>query len=341
VVASPGGQLHGVKRLATTVAEVFARGGPLWGFGLGGSPRVTPWGRVYPMWRPGTLSNHFYVRLRKTHLLHRLARVITPAPRRGRRRGTRLGVRWGRLRRGGSLPVGTLGGGLIRKVSPALGLSTRGATLGSSTPGYGLPQRTPQEGHLRGGWLRRWWRVTPTVGALVGGKFQPPRGGTWGSRAGFELAGVLARKVRRRTFRVGSLGAPTVVEGPRRFSTPPTVTTTPPGGAPRGVHRRRHRREWSPVGVARFQRWLQPFPALLLGGGSLWGGTLLNEATSCGVLLVRLQGSEATPGGVLWNQDPRSLTGVVTLVDHLWGRSFRVALLRTLWGRLSLVPVGG
>lgn len=77
------------------------------------------------------------------------------------------------------------------------------------------------------------------------------------------------------------------------------------------------------------------------GGGSLWGGTLLNEATSCGVLLVRLQGSEATPGGVLWNQDPRSLTGVVTLVDHLWGRSFRVALLRTLWGRLSLVPVGG
>jgi len=177
VVASPGGQLHGVKRLATTVAEVFARGGPLWGFGLGGSPRVTPWGRVYPMWRPGTLSNHFYVRLRKTHLLHRLARVITPAPRRGRRRGTRLGVRWGRLRRGGSLPVGTLGGGLIRKVSPALGLSTRGATLGSSTPGYGLPQRTPQEGHLRGGWLRRWWRVTPTVGALVGG---PPGGSTEG-----------------------------------------------------------------------------------------------------------------------------------------------------------------
>jgi hypothetical protein len=179
------------------------------------------------------------------------------------------------------------------------------------------------------------------VGALVGGKFQPPRGGTWGSRAGFEFAGVLARGVRRRTFRVGSLGAPTVVEGPRRFSTPPTVTTTPPGGTPRGVHRRRHRREWSPVGVARFQRWPKPFPALLLGGGSLWGGTLLNEATSCGVLLVRLQGSEATPGGVLWNQDPRSLTGVVTLVDHLWGRSFRVALLRTLWGRLSLVPVGG
>jgi len=291
VVAAPGEQLRGVKKLTTTVEAVLTRGGLVWGFGLGGAHRGVQWGRLYPTWRPGTLSNHFYVRLRKTHLLHRLTRVFTPPSRRGRRRGTRLVLRWGRLRRGGDLPPGVVPG--FQKLAPLVGLSTRGVALVVSPGG---PTRVPQEGHLRGGWLRRWWGVTPGAEKTLGGKFRPPLGGGWTSDGTAAFTRVVAQGLQRRNTRVVS-----------------------------------------PVGGSRFQRWPQPFPSLLLGGGaSPWGTTLLNEATSCGVLLIRLEGSEATPGGVLWNQDPRSLTGVVTLVDHLWGRSFRVALLRTLWGRLSL-----
>jgi len=303
--------------LVTLVGATLARGGLVWGFGLGGGPtRGTPWGRLYPVWRPGTLSNHFYVRLRKTHLLHRLTRTLTPPPRRGRRRGTRLAARWGRLRRSGSTPVGVAPGAHLRKVFPFQGWSTRGFTV-APAGGLGVLGRTPPEGYLRGGHLRRWWRVVPHLGGSLRGNFRPPLGGSWtprGSTPGGKFTpGVPREDLPGKTIRVNF----------------------PPRG---GFCRKRHRRGWTPTGVARFQRWPQPFPSLLLGGGpSPWGGTLLNEATSCGVLLVRLEGSEAAPGGVLWNQDPRSLTGVVALVDHLWGRSFRVSLLRTLWGRLSLV----
>ena len=342
VVASPGGQLQGVKRLTATVEEVFARGGLVWSFGLGGGhPRVTPWGRLYPVWRPGTLSNHFQVRLRKTNLLHRLGRTLTPPPRRGRRRGSRLTVRWGRLRRGGFLPLGVHPPGLLRKVFRHAGVSTRGVALAAPTGGLGSFHRAPQEGYLRGGHLRRWGGVTPEVNLSLGGKFNPPLTGGWNPRGGNYFAGVLTRVVRRRTTRVEnstSLGRTRGVHLPPVGFTPPTPPNPPPG---RGVFRKRHRRTWTPVGVSRFQRWPHPFPSLLVGGGSTpVGATLTNEATSCGVFLVRLEGSEAPPGGVLWNQDPRSLTGVVSLVDYLWGRSFRVSLLRTLWGRLSLVPPG-
>jgi len=331
VVAAPGEQLRGVKKLTTTVEAVLTRGGLVWGFGLGGAPRGVQWGRLYPTWRPGTLSNHFYVRLRKTHLLHRLTRVFTPPPRRGRRRGTRLVLRWGRLRRGGDLPPGVVPG--FQKLAPLVGLSTRGVALVVSPGG---PTRVPQEGHLRGGWLRRWWGVTPGVEKTLGGKFRPPLGGGWTSDGTAAFTRVVAQGLQRRNTRVVTPRGGKLSPGVQHFGTPGGVHPHT-GDHPRGVARKRHRRGWSPVGGSRFQRWPQPFPSLLLGGGaSPWGTTLLNEATSCGVLLIRLEGSEATPGGVLWNQDPRSLTGVVTLVDHLWGRSFRVALLRTLWGRLSL-----
>jgi len=174
------------------------------------------------------------------------------------------------------------------------------------------------------------------VEKTLGGKFRPPLGGGWTSDGTAAFTRVVAQGLQRRNTRVVTPRGGKLSPGVQHFGTPGGVHP-PTGDHPRGVARKRHRRGWSPVGGSRFQRWPQPFPSLLLGGGaSPWGTTLLNEATSCGVLLIRLEGSEATPGGVLWNQDPRSLTGVVTLVDHLWGRSFRVALLRTLWGRLSL-----
>lgn len=246
-------------------------------------------------------------------------------------------ARWGRLLRGGSLPVGARPGQQIRRVTPRVGMSTRGVTLAGSAPtgGFGVITRTPQEGFLRGGWLRAWWRSTPGLETTSTGGFTFPAGSPRGVSYFARVVTLgTARRVRRAVPPRGGRFTLRV----RRVA-PPRGSLSTPRGVPRGgMFRKRHRREWSPVGVSRFQRWPQPFPSLLVGGGwSPWGVTLLNEATACGVPLLRLEGSDATPGGVLWNQDSRSLTGVVALVDHLWGRSFRVSLLRTLWGRLSLV----
>jgi len=215
VVAAPGEQLRGVKKLTTTVEAVLTRGGLVWGFGLGGAPRGVQWGRLYPTWRPGTLSNHFYVRLRKTHLLHRLTRVFTPPPRRGRRRGTRLVLRWGRLRRGGDLPPGVVPG--FQKLAPLVGLSTRGVALVVSPGG---PTRVPQEGHLRGGWLRRWWGVTPGVEKTRGGKFRPPLGGGWTSDGTAAFTRVVAQGLQRRNTRVVTPRGGKLSPGVQHFGTP-------------------------------------------------------------------------------------------------------------------------
>lgn len=344
-------QLGQLRRGLSLVGEIFTRGGQLWTFGLGGSGRATPWGVNYPVWKPGVLSNHFFTRLKKIHFLGRGRQVFQSRRPRRRKSRAKLSKRWGRLFRTQGLPRGVYRQRTLYKLFTQAVFSgglTSAVQGGIHPTGWNNPDYLPVQTLLRGGYLRRWLRLTPGFTRVGRGWAPPgrvgPRGVRWGRlRRGFQRgwtrrAGLRTRRVRTGFFlgRV-ALG---LASPPRRW--------TPPGSIRRGssgIYRRRRgglTRHFG--GVSRFQNWPLKFPSLLLGGGfSLLGATLLNEVQASGSYLVYFGPPGVHPGGVvffvLWNQNPQSLEGVTYLVEDLHGRSLRASLLRVLWGRLSFSSV--
>ena len=337
-----------LRRAVSLMGETFARGGQPWGFGFGFLTRVTPWGALYSKWRPGTLSNHFLVRIRRVHLLRRLRPLFGSRRARRRRRRARLVRRWTRLYRRGQLPPSGYLGRVLQKKFILGGLARRLFNLvkNSNQNGGSHNETQPREGfvRLRGG--RAWWRANPGLTRLSRGQLFFPRVGPRGVPHGglrVLFQQVLVRRAHQRVWRVktnqnGSYSSSSRLTPVGSFFRP--LRNQPSLINPRGVRRGRRPRGWSPRGVQKHQGQPFWFPSLVLGGGfTLLGSTLLEEVSSLGVPLVYFGGgvTSSVRAGLLpvgWNSSFRSLEGVIRLVEALHTRGTTRGVWRTLWRRL-------
>lgn len=357
LLASSSSHLYQLTRVARLVHVFFQRGGTVWGFGFVDRPQRYHWGRLYAGWRPGVLSNYFFVRIRRVHFARRVASAVRVrhAGVLRRLRSFRLGTRWGRLRRTGSLPMGLYApsrqrrAALLSGYARVLGLFSRAglATSGASFRNWQVTTSwaaSPRAARLQTRYFRRWWRIAQRVARMVrtssGVTWFHPTGmtGLAEKRVRFFFAHVLTHRQRGRAQRVHPLLAT------RRFlarTTSPHLKKLEPRPRPTTLPRGR-RRSTLPRVVARHSSWPSSFPAGVVAGGlTLVGSNLIHEVNSAGVPLLHFGGSSfltyATVWHVTWNQQPASLHGVKYLLLELWGVAYRAGLLRVVWRRLSLV----
>lgn len=332
LVSRPGLQLIQLRRVSSFVVEVLSRGGKIWGFGFpgrGGAKEGILW---WPRWAPGTLSNSFFARASRVHLVKRLRRLIILRPRRRKIAKRRLWSRpvkiWGQHRRKGTFPLSNLKQKPLRRVLQKLYL--RAALL------QGI--RTFQ----MGGW---WPDLVPRGGKWPislrhrrPGHF-PPRGGwrLWDTKRVKEAftRSIRADQLRRTrrpqdTFLTNWSSGVTLA---KRFSkTTPAGVVLPTRGVLKGRRRRR-------PGLVHLRRWRSNpgLPTVVVLTEFKGAGTLYREASRAGVPLVVVGSTQVNPVVSIcplwWN--PTAVEGPRRLLNQLTGLAQRTGLFTLLWSRLS------
>lgn len=357
LLASSSSHLHQLTRVARLVHVFFQRGGTVWGFGFVARPQRYHWGRLYGGWRPGVLSNYFFVRIRRVHF----ARSVTTQVRarhvgiRRPRRAPPLGTRWGRLRQKGSLPASLYAPGRQRRTALLIGyarvltLFTRAGLATSGTRFRNWQVATswaasPRTARLQTRHFRRWWRTAQRVAGLV----CTPQETSWFHSTG--MTGVAEKQVRsffahvvthRQRGRTQRVSPHLMIRRSLTWRTAQNLKKTEFTSTPKTSPAGRHRSSLPRV-VARHSSWPSSFPAGVVAGGlTLVGSNLVHEVNSAGVPLLHFGGSSfltyATVWHVTWNQQPGSLHGVKYLLLELSGLAHRAGLLRIIWRRLISV----
>lgn len=326
LLAAPVHQVHQLKRMAHFLGTLFVGGAILWMYGATrleirarplrdsdytDRPKQFVWGRAWPLWWSGQLSNSVYVRWRRLRTYRAGTYLVRPHPYRRvshRRRRPRLRRRWARLRRRGRLPRGC-----YRRVGTGPTVLARWWRRRVTQPGWTTPfvDSTPL--------YRRRWGGAPTVG--VAG-LSPGWVAHWGAR-------VVHHHRRRRGW--------TPAAGAYRWGSVPGEWVRPTR-AHRRPHRRRRRQthrltRWA----ARFQGWSTLFPGVVGTTATGVFPTLMGEAHAVG-LPTALWGTgvapSVTPWVVAWPAVRRA--GLWQWINLVWGSSRGVALLEGVAHRLSV-----
>ena len=78
-VARPAAQAGQLARAVAFLQSILSRGGRVWGFGAGFQEGPTQWGRVWPEWLPGQITNCVYHRARQAFALGHHRGLSRPA----------------------------------------------------------------------------------------------------------------------------------------------------------------------------------------------------------------------------------------------------------------------
>lgn len=334
LVSRPGLQLIQLRRVCSFMVEVLSRGGKIWGFGFpgqGGAKEGILW---WPYWEPGTLSNSFFAREGRVHLIRHLRRLVMLRPRRRKFRRQRKFRRrrnfkiWSKRRRTGTFSLSILNRKPLRRALQKIHL--RAALL------QGL--RTFQTGG--------WWPDLVPQGKRWPIRLHRRRSGTFPGRGGWQLwnsnrlrvsfsrsirAGQLRRTRRcRSTFKSSWSTGLSLTS--RVLKTTPAGVVLPTRGVLRGRRRRRpglpHCRQWgSNPGL----------PTVVVLTEFSGAGTLYREALRVGVPLVVVGSARINPVvsvcPLWWN--PTAVEGPRRLINQLTGLAQRRGLFTVLWLRLS------
>lgn len=357
LLASPEDHHYHLTRVTRLVNCLFQRGATVWGFGFVNQRQTYQWGRLFAGWRPGVLSNYFFVRVRRVHFARRVITAVRPRykGRRRRRQSYSLAIRWARLHQRGSLPTQVYTSrlrrraGLLKGYACVAGTFTRLAFASNVTflrnwqavSSWGA---SPWESRLRLRYLHTWWRTAQKYTAAVRSHQAInwfPRGGLQTvvlTKLGEAFATAVVTRQRQRSYRLvtpkwniwGGTGCCATINRQATLSQAYRRKLTHPSG---------RRRSLVQV-AARHIGWPSNFPGAVVAGGlTLVGSNLVHEVNGGGLPLLHFGGTSFVPTAsvwhVNWNQQSSSLHGVKYLLITLWGIAYRAGVLRVVWRRLG------
>lgn len=331
-----------LRRVASFVVELLSRGGHLWGFGFPGRPVSRGGLTWWTQWTPGTLSNSFFARAGRVHLVRQLRRLIMLRPRKrklSRRRKNRR--RWSKVinlrRREGLLQSSLLRGGYLRRLFHRTHLGEAFTRAGRVLRvGTTWPDLVPRRGGSRG-WAQvmghRWG--TPRRGV-------PTRGG-WRMWSPLRVITKVSRSIRSAQLRRKQRPQPRiyrgVFSGVSRVSLGLPLILTPPQRNPtRGNHRGRRRR-YPQLGIR--PGWVHPagmgsgLPTGVIITAEV-GVTLQREATRVGTPAIIIGSLDTVDPGLIplwWNS--AGVEGPRRLLTKLDGLAQRKGLFGFFWNRLA------